>query len=66
MDRFYTTRYEAVEHEVLEALGDAVEDFDIIRIADELIDHIDGLGYFCMVEPAEFWEIVQRYDVSTD
>ncbi|MDO5619309.1 hypothetical protein [Kocuria sp.] len=61
----YTTRTEAIDREIIEALeAGAVEDaraeYDVDAIADDVLGgHEDG--YALMVSEADFWTIVERY-----
>lgn len=68
----YTTRDEAIYHEITAPLGDDVTDFDVDAIADELIefrvDHddqgrelLDTAGYEVR-EDVEFWAVVERHE----
>lgn len=64
----YSTRYEAIEREIVEPLKvgvipNARAEFDIDAIADEVLgDHEDG--YACMVDDDSFWEIVAAHHVA--
>ena len=75
----YTTRTEAIEREIVEALGDYADEFMIDAIADEVLEWIDGRGanpyyptatwlpaqgYRLSVDTREFWDVVQRHAVD--
>lgn len=57
----YSTRTEAIEMEILPALGDFADDFDIEAIADEVLDS-DKDGYWMNVNIHEFYEIAAKHD----
>ena len=57
----WSTRTEAIEREIIPALGDYVDDFDIDGLADEVLDS-DKDGYWCNVSPEQFFEIAAKYD----
>ena len=57
----WSTRAEAIEREIIPALGDYVDDFDIDGLADEVLDS-DQDGYWCCVSPERFFEIAAKYD----
>lgn len=62
---FYTTRTEAIEFEIIQAIeaGDATADeFDIDAIADKTIEFdTERQRYYCAVEVEEFWTIVENH-----
>ena len=65
----YTTRDEAIEREIIEAIeasgvvSDARAEYDIDAIADKVIDTAGSIRgnvlFECIVEPEEFWQIVE-------
>ena len=58
MTTTYTTRNEAVEREIVEALGEYAADYDIDAIAERTIaSRGDCSGFYCTVTPEEFWTI---------
>lgn len=57
----YATRQDAIELEIMPALGDFADDFDIDAIADEALDS-DSSGYWIRVSPEEFYKIASKYD----
>lgn len=63
----YTTYEEAVQREIIEPLGEWVEDFDIEAIADEVIVSVgEGVNYrFTLEEGFEehdtFWGVVAKH-----
>lgn len=71
--KIYSTRDEAVREEMMVALGEYVDEFDIDAIADEVIvsltvrdEHdnilLDQSGYYVGVDDEEFWEIVAKHE----
>lgn len=59
MIKTYTTRNEAIEHEIADALGEHAADYDIEAIAERIIESRgDGTGFYCSVTADEFWGIV--------
>ena len=67
--KIYSTRTEAIQYEVINPIesGEAiVDDFDIDAIADQVISIVyigtyGTPGFRCVVEPNEFWQIVQEH-----
>lgn len=59
----YSNWQDAIELLIYPALGDFVEDFDAEAIADEVLDYQDG-GFVPAVDEEEFWEIVQKHNLS--
>lgn len=57
----YTTRPEAIDREIIPALGGFEEDFDIESIADEVLD-CDKDGYWVKASVEEFYEIAAMHD----
>lgn len=60
-DTYYTDRDNAIQREIIEALGENADDFDIEAIADDVLAS-DEHGYWCTVDPDEFWHVVQQHD----
>ena len=59
MSKTYTTRNEAIEREIVEALGEYADGFDIEAIAERVIESRgDCTGFYCTVTSDEFWAIV--------
>lgn len=52
----YTTRDEAVQHEIIEPLGEYTQEHDIDTIAETLIK-TEGEGFY-LDQDADFWEVV--------
>ena len=52
----YTTRNEAVQHEIIEPLGEYAQEHDIDAIADTLIK-VEDEG-FTIDQDADFWAVV--------
>lgn len=73
MSATYTTRTEAIESEIVAALGEHADQHDIDAIADAALEFVDGCdadrdayiltrqGYRLTVEHDEFWAIVQKH-----
>lgn len=64
MNTKYTTWTEVIEREIIPALGQYVDDFDVDAIAEAVIECHSGHraedNYFCMgVDEDEFWKIVE-------
>ena len=59
----YSTRAEAIELEVLPALGEFAENFDIDALADEVLGH-DKDGYWVKASVGEFYEAAEKYDLT--
>lgn len=59
MTKTYTTRNEAIEREIVDALGEQAAEFDIEKIAEQTIESRgDATGFYCTVTPEEFWAVV--------
>lgn len=59
----YGTRTEAIHRLIVEPIeaGEArPDDYDLEGIAAVTIA-LDGRGYFCAVEPEEFWTVVKQH-----
>lgn len=60
----YTTRDEAIESEIIAALGTEADSHDIDAIADEVLTTTgEGVDYryILAVDEADFWEIVEKH-----
>lgn len=59
----YSTRPQAIRHEIIEPLEEFAKDFDVEGIADKVIG-FDPIKqrYFCSVDPNRFWEIVEEHN----
>jgi hypothetical protein len=60
---FYATRTQAVQHEIINVLGEKAKEHDIEAIANQVIDYGDDArssGFFNCCEPEEFWDIVDN------
>lgn len=63
-DKTYSTRNEAIQREIIDALGEFADDFDVDAIATEVIDsRMAGANpeFFCTVDGSEFWTIVEKH-----
>lgn len=62
--KYYESRTEIINHEILPSLGDAAADFDIEAIADEvtIYDFSHSPARVTMIEGDEFWEIAEKHD----
>lgn len=62
--KYYESRTEIINHEILPSLGDAAADFDIEAIADEvtIYDFSHSPARVTMIEGDEFWKIVEKHD----
>lgn len=65
---YYESRTEIINHEIIPALGDAAQDFDVEAIADEvtIYDFDHAPARVTMIEGDEFWEIVKKYDTAAE
>lgn len=57
-----TTIDDAINYEVIPALGDFASDYDAEEIAREAFEYVDG--YFVQREDVDFWEIAEKFDTS--
>ena len=62
--KFYESRTEIINNEIIPSLGDAANDFDIEAIADEvtIYDFTHTPARVTMIEGDEFWEIAEKHD----
>lgn len=58
----YTTIGDVISYEVVPALGEFVDDFDVEAIAREAFEYVDGA--FVQREDVDFWEVAKAHDVS--
>lgn len=58
----YTTIGDVISYEVVPALGEFVDDFDVEAIAREAFECVDGA--FVQREDVDFWEVAKAHDVS--
>ena len=58
----YTTNGDVISYEVVPALGEFVDDFDVEAIAREAFEYVDGA--FVQREDVDFWEVAKAHDVS--
>jgi len=63
--RRYTTRDEAIEREIIEALDEWVDEFDIDAIADEVLGDWED-GFAVMVDHDTFSAILEKHALSAD
>lgn len=63
MTKFYITRQDAIEQEIIPALGEFADQYDIEAIADDALTYVAGHG-FDVAQDEEFWRIVERHDIS--
>lgn len=59
----YETITDAIEREILPALGERAADYDVDAMARELFEYDPDTR---LMEPtgADFWEVARRHDVS--
>ena len=57
-----TTPGDLSSYEVVPALGEFVDDFDVEAIAREAFEYVDGA--FVQREDVDFWEVAKAHDVS--
>lgn len=55
---YYTTRNDYMEQEIIPALGEFADDFDVELIIDLTAGYTPGKGFFQAVSTNEFWPIV--------
>lgn len=60
----YTTRTEAIEREILTALGEHAADHDVEAIAREVLGDYEQ-GFACIVDAPTFWAIVEHHARDT-
>lgn len=57
----YSTRTEAIDCEIIPALGEFWRDYDIEALASEVLD-VDRNGYWVCVSEEEFYELAAAHD----
>ena len=59
----YTSRNGAINAEIIEPLGEFVDDYDIDAIADEALETIGECGEYRyqVREDVDFWDIVEAH-----
>ena len=63
----HPTRLDAIERDIIPALGDTAGDYDLDAIFDECYEYSAEYGGFVSTcDDDEFWAAVQRADVSTE
>ena len=73
----YPTIQEAIEREVLPALGGYAEDFDVRAIADDVFEYVtpeddrgrarvDRAGFVLKVGVLEFWEVAFSHELGVE
>lgn len=71
MHTTYTTKRDAIEREILPALGEYADDYDIDKLADKVLAWVDVIdtagnvrldlsGFQLAVEAGEFWTAAQE------
>ena len=71
----YPTIQEAIEREILPALGGYAEDFDVRAIADDVFEYVtpeddrgrvrvDRAGFVLKVGVLEFWEVAFSHELG--
>ncbi len=60
----YTTIADVISYEVVPALGEFVDDFDVEAIAREAFEYVDGA--FVQREDVDFWEVAKKHDTKAD
>lgn len=67
MRRSYTSFNDALQHEVIDPLGEYADDFDVEAIAEEVIGQ-EGFGvnliFVPIVNDSEFWQIAERHAIK--
>lgn len=64
-EKGYTSASEAIDREIIPALGDYVNDFDVSAIFDEVFSWNEKKQEWTQtVDGEEFWEIVRNHDIS--
>ncbi|MGO1385752.1 MAG: hypothetical protein ACTHU1_13330 [Arachnia sp.] len=58
--RRYSTRAEAIEREILAALGEHADVHDVEAIASEVLGDYEH-GFACMVDAPTFWGVVEHH-----
>lgn len=59
----YTSIQDVIDYEVVPALGEFADEYDVEEIARELFDYVDG--YFEQRDNVSFWEVAQAHDLTT-
>ena len=63
----HPTRADAIERDIIPALGDTAADYDLDAIFDECYEYSAEYGGFVQTcDDEAFWAAVQRADVSTE
>ena len=56
--KYYVTRDDYMEQEIIPALGEFADDFDVDLIIDRTSDYKPGHGFFQTTSMEEFWSVV--------
>ena len=56
--KYYVTRDDYMEQEIIPALGEFADDFDVDLITDLTAGYTPGRGFFQTVSMEEFWSVV--------
>lgn len=61
----YTTRNEAIDHEIIQPLGEYADQFDIDAIADQVLVSVgEGIDYkFTTNDDVDFWDVVAQHEI---
>ena len=58
-----TTGVDVIAYEIIPALGEYVNDFDLAAIVDEVYTYDEHDGYK-QREDVDFWDVVSKHDIS--
>lgn len=58
----YTSIQDVIDYEVVPALGEFADEYDVEEIAHELFEYVDG--YFERRYDVSFWEVAQAHDLT--
>lgn len=58
-----TTVADVIEYEIIPALGEYVNDFDLAAIVDEVYTYDEHDGYK-QRDDVDFWDVVSKHDIS--
>lgn len=58
-----TTVADVIEYEIIPALGEYVNDFDLASIVDEVYIYDSNDGYK-QRNDVDFWDVVSKHDIS--
>lgn len=58
----YTSIQDVINYEVVPALGEFADEYDVEEIARGIFDYVDG--HFEQREGVDFWEVAQAHDLT--